>query len=112
MSADVAVIGLGRVGLPLALAFADAGLDVIGVDNAAEHLAAIRAGRMPFDEPGAQAVLDRVGGRLELSERAPTPPTMHGNVEISSKNLADAIRSGTWATKTSSPITKPRCLAR
>ncbi|HEY4096729.1 MAG TPA: 3-hydroxyacyl-CoA dehydrogenase NAD-binding domain-containing protein, partial [Baekduia sp.] len=29
---DVAVIGLGRVGLPLALAFADAGLDVIGVD--------------------------------------------------------------------------------
>ncbi|QEC46269.1 nucleotide sugar dehydrogenase [Baekduia soli] len=69
-SPDVAVIGLGRVGLPLALAFADAGLSVIGVDNATEHLAAIRAGRMPFDEPGAQAVLDRVGGRLELSERA------------------------------------------
>ena len=28
----VAVIGLGYVGLPLALAFAEAGVDVIGVD--------------------------------------------------------------------------------
>jgi UDP-N-acetyl-D-mannosaminuronic acid dehydrogenase len=69
---DVAVIGLGRVGLPLALAFADAGLSVIGVDNDPERLDALRAGRMPFEEPGAQAVLDRVGasGRLELADRA------------------------------------------
>jgi UDP-N-acetyl-D-mannosaminuronic acid dehydrogenase len=67
---DVAVIGLGRVGLPLALAFADAGLRVIGVDNDAERLDAVRAGQMPFEEPGAQAVLDRVGERLELTERA------------------------------------------
>jgi UDP-N-acetyl-D-mannosaminuronic acid dehydrogenase len=67
---DVAVIGLGRVGLPLALAFADAGLRVIGVDNDAERLDAVRAGRMPFEEPGAQAVLDRVGEVLELTERA------------------------------------------
>src|SRR3954470_14559174 len=67
---DVAVIGLGRVGLPLALAFADAGLSVIGVDNDAERLDALRAGRMPFEEPGAQEILDRVAGRLELAERA------------------------------------------
>ena len=32
-SAEVAVVGLGRVGLPLALSFADRGLRVIGVDN-------------------------------------------------------------------------------
>src|SRR4051794_7317967 len=70
--ADVSVIGLGRVGLPLALAFADRGLSVVGVDNDAAHLAAIRSGRMPFEEPEAQAALDRVraAGRLELSERA------------------------------------------
>src|SRR3954449_1944121 len=70
--ADVSVIGLGRVGLPLALAFADRGLSVVGVDNDAGHLAAIRSGRMPFEEPEAQAALDRVraAGRLELSERA------------------------------------------
>ena len=31
--ADVAVVGLGRVGLPLALSFADRGLEVIGVER-------------------------------------------------------------------------------
>src|SRR5689334_18132005 len=75
--ADVAVIGLGRVGLPLALAFADAGLSVIGVDNAAERLEAVRAGRMPFEEPGGQEVLDRVGSRLELSEHAADAAAAH-----------------------------------
>lgn len=67
---DVAVIGLGRVGLPLALAFADAGLSVIGVDNDPSRIEALRAGRMPFEEPGAQEVLDRVRERLALAERA------------------------------------------
>ena len=57
---DVAVVGCGRVGLPLALAFADRGSRVIGVDNNERLLSAVRAGRMPFDEPGAQDVLDRV----------------------------------------------------
>jgi UDP-N-acetyl-D-mannosaminuronic acid dehydrogenase len=67
---DVAVIGLGRVGLPLTLAFADAGLSVIGIDNDPERLGALRDGHMPFEEPGAQEVLDRVGGRLEFADRA------------------------------------------
>ncbi len=66
----VAVIGLGRVGLPLALAFADAGLEVIGIDNDPERLGALREGRMPFEEPGAQEVLDRVNGRLTFAEHA------------------------------------------
>jgi UDP-N-acetyl-D-mannosaminuronic acid dehydrogenase len=69
-SPEVAVIGLGRVGLPLALAFADAGLNVVGVDNDPSRIAALRDGRMPFEEPGAQAVLDRVGDRLTLAEHA------------------------------------------
>jgi UDP-N-acetyl-D-mannosaminuronic acid dehydrogenase len=70
-TAEVAVVGLGRVGLPLALSFADRGLRVIGVDNDATRLAAVRAGRMPFEETGAQEILERVSARgsLELSER-------------------------------------------
>ena len=60
MDHDVAIIGCGRVGLPLALAFADHGLRVIGVDNAPDRLDAVRAGRMPFAEPGAQEALERV----------------------------------------------------
>ena len=69
---SVSVIGLGRVGLPLALCFADRGLSVLGVDHDQSVLDAIRAGRMPFSEPGTQEMLDRViaNGRLDLAERA------------------------------------------
>ena len=66
---DVAVIGCGRVGLPLALAFADRGLRVIGVDNDAGLLACVRDGRMPFEEPGAQELLDRVA--VTWTDRVP-----------------------------------------
>ena len=71
ISADVSVIGLGRVGLPLALSFADRGLSVIGIDNDQARLESVRAGAMPFEETGAQELLDRVvaNGRLSLSER-------------------------------------------
>ncbi|WP_354699243.1 UDP-N-acetyl-D-glucosamine 6-dehydrogenase [Paraconexibacter sp. AEG42_29] len=56
---DVAVIGCGRVGLPLALGFADAGLRTLGVDNDTQRLDAVRERRMPFEEPGADAILAR-----------------------------------------------------
>lgn len=69
MDLDVAVVGVGRVGLPLALAFADTGLRTLGVDINTEIVDAVGAGRMPFDEPGAEEVLARVkaAGRLEMS---------------------------------------------
>jgi len=68
---DVAVVGLGRVGLPLALSFADRGLRVLGVDNDPARLAAVRDGHMPFAETGAQELLARVhaSDMLELSDR-------------------------------------------
>jgi UDP-N-acetyl-D-mannosaminuronic acid dehydrogenase len=70
-TAEVSVLGLGRVGLPLALSFADRGLQVVGIDNDRARLGAVREGRMPFEETGAQELLDRVhaSGRLLLSER-------------------------------------------
>jgi UDP-N-acetyl-D-mannosaminuronic acid dehydrogenase len=70
-TADVAVVGLGRVGLPLAMSFADRGLSVVGVDNDPARLSAVRDGRMPFEETDAQPLLDRVhaSNRLALSER-------------------------------------------
>jgi UDP-N-acetyl-D-mannosaminuronic acid dehydrogenase len=68
----ISVIGLGRVGLPLALSFADRGARVLGVDNDPAVLDSLRAGRMPWEESGTQDLLDRVlaGGGLELAERA------------------------------------------
>ncbi|HEY2141835.1 MAG TPA: nucleotide sugar dehydrogenase [Solirubrobacteraceae bacterium] len=72
-TAEVSVIGLGRIGLPLALSFADRGLRVLGVDNDPARLDAVREGRMPFQETGTQELLDRVHGRepqlLSLSDR-------------------------------------------
>src|SRR5919204_1182248 len=71
MSFDVSVIGLGRVGLPLALSFADRGRRVLGIDKDPERLAAVRAGTMPFKETGTQELLERVNaaGGLELTDR-------------------------------------------
>jgi UDP-N-acetyl-D-mannosaminuronic acid dehydrogenase len=70
-SADVSIVGLGRVGLPLALCFADRGLRVIGVDRDSARLNAVGDARMPFAETGAQQLLDGVvaSGRLSLSDR-------------------------------------------
>src|SRR3954468_6414848 len=68
MRYDVSVIGLGRIGLPLAVSFANAGLSVLGVDNDPERLAAIGERRMPFKEPGVDELLARVD--LDVSSRA------------------------------------------
>ncbi len=68
MRYDVSVIGLGRIGLPLAVSFANAGLSVLGVDKDAERLAAIGEKRMPFKEPGVDELLAQVD--LELSSLA------------------------------------------
>jgi len=68
MRYDVSVIGLGRIGLPLAVSFANAGLSVLGVDKDPERLAALRERRMPFKEPGVDELLGRVD--IELSSLA------------------------------------------
>src|SRR3954465_2480169 len=71
MDFDVGVGGVGRVGLPLALSFADRGLRTLGVESDRERLGAVRDARMPFDEPGAPEVLRRVtdAGAIEWSDR-------------------------------------------
>jgi UDP-N-acetyl-D-mannosaminuronic acid dehydrogenase len=69
MSDRVAVIGLGRVGLPLALSFADRGVEVIGIEREPLILEEIAAGRMPFAETGTQDLLERAlaSGRFRTS---------------------------------------------
>jgi UDP-N-acetyl-D-mannosaminuronic acid dehydrogenase len=69
---SISVIGLGRVGLPLALCFADRGLPVLGVDHDPAVLDSLRARRMPFNEAGTQEMLERVQRTdcLKLSDRA------------------------------------------
>jgi UDP-N-acetyl-D-glucosamine dehydrogenase len=52
----IAVIGLGKVGLPLAAQYADKGHDVTGVDINVETVATINEGREPF--PGEANLAD------------------------------------------------------
>ena len=69
MPLKVAVVGLGRVGLPLALSFVDRGASVTGIDKSPGVLESIRSRTMPFAETGTQELLERVieSGRLELA---------------------------------------------
>lgn len=46
----IAVIGLGYVGLPLALSFLDAGLDVAGLDASPERVDRLGGGASPIDD--------------------------------------------------------------
>ena len=53
----IAVLGVGHIGLPTALAFAEMGFDVIGADSSHDKIAMVRAGECPFYEPGMQELL-------------------------------------------------------
>jgi UDP-N-acetyl-D-mannosaminuronic acid dehydrogenase len=59
--------GGGHVGLPLALTFADSGLKTVIYDINRKVVDAIRDGKMPFTEEGAQEILDRVLANGTLS---------------------------------------------
>lgn len=64
MNYDIVIIGgLGHVGLPLGLVWADAGLTVGAYDLDKAKGKEIAAGRMPFLEHGAEPILQRVYGK-------------------------------------------------
>jgi UDP-N-acetyl-D-glucosamine dehydrogenase len=98
----VGVVGLGYVGLPLAIAFAEAGHDVVAVDADPRRVAALVA-RESYIEDIDSPRLEAVGDRLEVSTdyaslsacdavliAVPTPLT--GNRE---PDLGPLISSGT-----------------
>jgi UDP-N-acetyl-D-glucosamine dehydrogenase len=65
---SVAVVGLGYVGLPLAIAFAEAGLQVQGIDASEERIATLAARRSPIDDISDE----RLGRALDGSFRLAT----------------------------------------
>ncbi len=94
----IAVVGTGYVGLVSGTCFAEAGNEVLCVDNNQEKLAMLRAGQVPIYEPGLETLFDRntKEGRLSftdsLSEAVkfaeiiflalPTPPTEDGSADL------------------------------
>src|SRR4051812_7456785 len=62
----VGVIGLGYAGLPLALAFATEGFDVVGLDLDGARVDAVRGGRSYLVDVPAERYAD-AGGRLRAT---------------------------------------------
>ncbi len=113
---SIAVIGTGYVGLITGAGFADLGNHVVCVDILDEKIAKLRAGVMPFYEPGLEELTHRTAeaGRLhfttDYAQAIPsadfvfitvdTPPTGNGRadmsrVESASRSLAPHLRGRT-----------------
>ncbi|MGI8688901.1 MAG: UDP-glucose dehydrogenase family protein [Thermomicrobiales bacterium] len=113
---SIAVIGTGYVGLITGAGFADLGNDVVCIDILTEKIAKLRAGTMPFFEPGLEELTHRTAaaGRLRFTtnyaEAIPaadfvfitvdTPPGGNGKadmsrVESASRSLAPHLRGRT-----------------
>lgn len=94
----VAVVGTGYVGLVTGTCFAEAGNDVLCVDNNQEKLAMLRAGQVPIFEPGLENMFEKntSEGRLNFTDSLadavafadiiflalPTPPTEDGSADL------------------------------
>ncbi len=74
----VGIVGLGYVGLPLAVEFAQAGDSVVGVDIDDARVASLRAGESYIEDVPSAAIRE-IGDRLQVTTR------------MSSLALADAI---------------------
>ncbi len=68
MIQTVSVVGLGKLGLPMAAAMAARGLIVIGVDADARKVGAVNELRAPIFEPGLPELLQASAGRLRATQ--------------------------------------------
>jgi len=63
----VSVVGLGKLGAPIAACFAARGFDVIGVDADQTKVAQVNQGEAPVHESGLPDLLAQTGGRLRAT---------------------------------------------
>lgn len=66
-SHPIAVLGMGHVGLPTALGFAELGWQVLGADDAVEKIEQLKSGEATFYEPEMQELLTKhlASGRFQ-----------------------------------------------
>ena len=113
MSAQIAIVGAGYVGLPLAVAFAEAGREVVCLDTDQALVAAINRGLSHVEDVADQTLAGLVGeGRLRASTDPavcadadavllclPTPLSTNREPDLSileaaTRTLADHVRPG------------------
>jgi UDP-N-acetyl-D-glucosamine dehydrogenase len=107
----IGIVGLGYVGLPLAVAFAEAGQRVVGVDVSEARVAQLRAGESYIEDiPSEQ--LQAVASRIEATTRTarlglcdaiiicvPTPLTANREPDLepligAAQSVSDALQAG------------------
>lgn len=70
-SATVGIVGLGYVGLPLAVAFGEAGFRALGLDADPARVARLRGGESPVEDVPSGMLLEQLrAGRLAVSDQA------------------------------------------
>ena len=107
----IGIIGLGYVGLPLGVAFCEAGHEVVGLDTDHRKIAAIERGESYVEDVGSER-LQALDGRLQVTTRyaelstaeavviaVPTPLTQNrepdlGALEQSAGALAGVLQRG------------------
>ncbi len=107
----IGIVGLGYVGLPLAVAFAREGCDVVAVDVDSRKIDAIAAGRSYIEDVPSQELLD-LSGRIHATSRyarlakadailvcVPTPLTPNREPDLeplvnSTRALAEVLQNG------------------
>jgi UDPglucose 6-dehydrogenase len=68
MVRSISVLGLGKLGSPVAAAFAAQGFRVTGADVDAKKVEALRRGEAPVHEPGLVELIQESEGRLSATE--------------------------------------------
>jgi UDPglucose 6-dehydrogenase len=108
----VCVIGLGRLGAPMAAVFAEKGHQVIGVDVDARAVEALNAGCAPVQEPRLQEFITR--NRTRLSATLDTESAVAGAdmtfIIVPTPSNADGAFSLRYVMEAAEPI--GRALAR
>lgn len=90
-SAEIAVVGLGYVGLPVACVFAGAGFQVTGIDILKERVNLVNSGRSPIEseEPGLTELLSEVVRSARL--RASTDFAAVGSADVVTINVQTPV---------------------
>lgn len=70
----IAVVGLGYIGLPTAVALATRGIDVVGVDVNESTVAAVKRGEAPFVEPDLEVAVTGAVAMERLTATVEMPP--------------------------------------
>jgi UDPglucose 6-dehydrogenase len=111
MDERISLVGLGKLGLCLAVSYSERGFDVLGVDLEESVVSSVNQGKAPWFEPGLDDLLARHGGkrlRATLSHQeavantdltivlVPTPSSPDGSfsnrfVESALRSLAEAL---------------------